>query len=96
MAKQKNTSRRSRPVAAPTPFEEARDELFQHIMRCGVVGADPEHVSEWFGETMPYMAERFPELSEAQVTELRTLGERFAQPPKARQQTESTADASAA
>ena len=96
MAKQKNSRSRSRPVAAPTPFEEARDELFQHIMRCGVVGAEPAHVADWFSETMGYMAERFPELSEAQVAELRTLGERFAQPPKARQQAENTAGASAA
>ena len=36
--------------AAPSPFDQARDELFQHVMRCGVVGADPEHVREWFDE----------------------------------------------
>ena len=70
--------------AGPAPFEEARDELFQHIMTCGVVGADAEHQGEWFDETMKYFAERYPELSEKQVTELRTLGERFAKPPKAR------------
>lgn len=81
MAKPK--SRKSGP-AAPTPFEEARDELFQQIMQCGVVGADSEHQNEWFGETMKYFAERYPELGEMQVNELRKLGERFAQPPKAR------------
>ena len=70
--------------AGPAPFEEARDELFQHIMTCGVAGADAEHQHEWFEETMKYFAERYPELSEKQVKELRTLGERFAQPPKAR------------
>jgi hypothetical protein len=58
-------------------------------MRCGVVGADPEHIEEWFAETMKYMTERYPELSEQQVNELKTLGMRFAQPPKAR----STSDA---
>ena len=72
------------PAAGPTPFEEARDELFQHIMTCGVVGADAEHQHDWFEETLKYFAERYPELSEKQVKELRTLGERFAQPPKAR------------
>ena len=66
----------------PSPFEQARDELFQHIMRCGVVGADAEHVDEWFAETIKYMTERFPELSEQQITELKTLGLRFAQPPE--------------
>lgn len=80
MAKQKNRSRT--PAAAPTPFEEARDELFQHIMRCGVVESAPEHQGEWFSETMQYMTERFPELSTEQLGELRKLGERFAQPPK--------------
>ena len=69
-------------VATPTPYEEARDELFQHVMQCGVIGAEPEHQTEWFDNTIAYLAERYPELSPAQITELRTLGERFAQPPK--------------
>ena len=77
------TRKYSAPVEA-SPFDQARDELFQHIMRCSVVGADPEHAEEWFGETIKYMTERFPELSEQQIKELRTLGMRFAQPPKAR------------
>ena len=81
MAKPK--SRRSIPTG-PTPFEQARDELFQHIMTCGVVGADAEHQKEWFDETMKYFAERYPELGERQFDELRQLGARFAQPPKAR------------
>jgi hypothetical protein len=80
MAKQKNRS--SRTPTSPTPFEEARDELFQHIMRCGVVDSAPEHQGDWFNETMQYMTERFPELSVDQLGELRKLGERFAQPPK--------------
>ena len=73
--------------ATPSPFEEARDELFQHIMRCGVVGSDPEHQEEWFNDTMGYMTDRYPELSPEQVTELRKLGTRFAQPPKKRDDT---------
>ena len=85
MAKsQKNTRRYTAAPSAPSPFDEARDELFQHIMRCGVVGADQEHAEEWFTETIKYLTERFPELSEQQMTELKTLGLRFAQPPKAR------------
>lgn len=73
--------------ATPSPFEEARDELFQHIMRCGVVGSDPVHVVEWFDETMQYMTDRYPELGPEQIGELRKLGERFAQPPKKRDDT---------
>lgn len=82
MAK-KNNRPKSSPMVA-TPFEEARDELFQHIMRCGVVGADVADQSAWFNDTMSYMTERFPELGETQIGELRKLGERFAQPPKKR------------
>jgi hypothetical protein len=81
MAKAK--SKKSAP-GSPAPFDQARDELFQHIMTCGVVGADSEHQHEWFDETMKYFAVRYPELGEQQVKELRKLGERFAQPPKAR------------
>ena len=96
MAKpQRNTAtRRYAGPTEPSPFEQARDELFQHIMRCGVVGSAPEHVEEWFAETMKYMTDRFPELDEAKIGELKTLGMRFAQPPKSR--TETTDAASAA
>jgi len=85
MAKQKNRAVKS--PATPSPFEEARDELFQHIMRCGVVGSAPEHQAEWFDETMAYMTERYPELNNDQIVELRKLGERFSQPPKKRDDT---------
>jgi hypothetical protein len=85
MAKQKNRTMKAPTVASP--FEEARDELFQHIMRCGVVGSDPEHQQEWFEETMAYMTDRYPELGAEKIAELRTLGERFAQPPKKRDDT---------
>ena len=90
---EKFRGRRTPAPPEPSPFEQARDELFQHIMRCGVVGAAPEHVEEWFAETIKYMSERFPELSEQQIEELKTLGLRFAQPPKSR--TESDAASAA-
>lgn len=85
MAKQRN--RTTKTPAAPNAFEEARDELFQHIMRCGVVGSADEDQSEWFQQTMEYMTDRYPELSSEQIGELRKLGERFAQPPKKRDDT---------
>lgn len=86
-------ARRYAGPVEPSPFEQARDELFQHIMRCDVVGADAKHVEEWFAETTKYMTERFPELSEQQITELKTLGLRFAQPPKARVETDTASAA---
>lgn len=85
MAKQQK--RTMKAPAAPLPFEEARDEMFQHIMRCGVVGSDPAHQEDWFNETMAYMTERYLELSAEQIGELRKLGLRFAQPPKKRDDT---------
>ena len=80
MAKPKD--RRRREVTPPSPFEQARDELFQHIMRCGVIGSAPEHQAEWFTDTMAYLSDRYPELSPAELIELRTLGDRFSQPAK--------------
>lgn len=56
--------------------------MFQHIIRCGVLQAAPEHQLEWFDDTIGYLRDRYPELSDPEVTELRTLGMRFCQPPK--------------
>ena len=92
MANQRNRQRR-REVEPQTPFDQARDELFQHIIRSGVIGSAPEHQKEWFDQTIDYLEDRYHELSEAQIKELRTLGERFCQPPKAAQE---TADSTAA
>jgi len=92
MAKPKTKRSGVSAPAAPNPFEEARNELFQHIMRCEVAGAAPEHQVEWFDETMKYMEERYPELRELDFVELRKLGLRFSQPPKSKQ----TAQADAA
>ncbi|MBM4193347.1 MAG: hypothetical protein FJ202_03065 [Gemmatimonadetes bacterium] len=78
-------TRTVRPSSGPTPFSQARDELFQHINSCGVVGAEPADQKEWFDETMAYMAGRFHELNAVELADLRTLGERFAQPAKSSQ-----------
>jgi hypothetical protein len=75
---------RKEPVRAASPFEEARDELFQQIMRCGVIGSAPEDQKDWFDNTMDYLTERYHELAPSELEQLRVLGERFAQPPKAR------------
>lgn len=80
---QKNRFRKE-TVRATTPFAEARDELFQQIMRCGVIGSAPEDQKDWFDNTIDYLTERYHELTPSEVAELRVLGERFAQPPKAK------------
>lgn len=58
----------------------ARDELFSHIHRCGVLKALPEHQVEWMNETVEYVSERYPELTRDQLGELRTMGLRFCSP----------------
>jgi hypothetical protein len=95
MAKQQKIQR-PRVTSAPTPFEEARDELFQQIMRCGVIGADAAHQDEWFRDTLAYLGERYHELSPVELADLRTLGQRFVQPPKAQVAEAGTENASAA
>lgn len=80
MSRQRNTGRGRPSTAAPSAFDQARDELFQHVMRCGVIGSLAEHQKEWFDETMKFLAERYHELSPKQISDLRTLGERFAAP----------------
>ena len=85
MAKDRN---RRREASAPTPFEQARDEMFQQIIQCGVLQAAPEHQIEWLDETMAYLSDRYHELQDRDMAELKTLGTRFCQPPKARVATE--------
>jgi len=81
MAKKRNEPR---TVSTPTTFEQARDELFSHILRCGVLEAAPEHQREWFDDTMLYLGDRYEDLTETDVAELRVLGERYCQPVVAR------------
>jgi hypothetical protein len=91
-----NIRNRRKEVSAPTPFEQARDEMFQQVIRCGVPQATPEHQEEWFTETMAYLEDRYHELTKEELAELRTLGLRFSQPPKPRIESESTKAATAA
>ncbi|MGD8727745.1 MAG: hypothetical protein PVH40_08875 [Gemmatimonadales bacterium] len=72
--------KRSTNQQGPTALDQARDELYSHILRCGVLQATPEHQKEWFDDTIEYMAERYPSLSEEEVADLRLLGERYCQP----------------
>jgi hypothetical protein len=66
--------------ANPSSFDQARDELFSHILRCGVIEAEPEHQKDWFDDTMQYIAERYADLPEESLGQVRLLGERYCQP----------------
>ncbi|HEX9611311.1 MAG TPA: hypothetical protein VF978_05430 [Gemmatimonadales bacterium] len=81
MAKKPKTPRKAH---TSSPFEQARDELFSHILRCGVLEATPEHQKEWFDDTMLYLADRYADLSDEELTQLRLLGERYCRPVLAR------------
>jgi hypothetical protein len=78
MARKKAPPRQ--PEANPSSFDQARDELFSHILRCGVIEAEPPHQKDWFDDTMQYLAERYADLPEESLGQIRLLGERYCQP----------------
>ena len=61
-------------------LDRARDELFSHIHRCGVLRASADHQVEWMEDTIAYISERYPDLTSEQLGELRTIGLRFCRP----------------
>ena len=63
-----------------TSYDRARNELFSAIRQCGVIGAHEEDQAEWMGETVAFLAERYPELTEAEREQLKQIGLRFCQP----------------
>jgi hypothetical protein len=63
-----------------TFFAQARDELYSHVLRCEVLEAQPQHQREWFDDTMEYFGERYEMLSDAELRDLRALGERYCRP----------------
>jgi hypothetical protein len=81
----KSRNRRKPVTTAPSVFDLARDEMFQHIIQCGVIGAEPEHQAEWFADTIVHMGQRWHELTPKELADLRTLGERFARPARGAQ-----------
>jgi hypothetical protein len=64
----------------PNSIDRARDELFSHIRRCGVLEAEDDQRSEWFDDTIEYLGERYPELTPDELVALRAIGERYCAP----------------
>jgi hypothetical protein len=60
--------------------DRARDELFSHINRCGVLQATGDDQEHWMEETIEYIGERYPDLSDSDLKVLREVGIRFCQP----------------
>jgi hypothetical protein len=73
-------NKKTRSVPEAVAFAQARDELFSHILRCGVIEALPEHQKDWFDDTLGYIADRYEDLTEQELSQLRVLGERYCQP----------------
>jgi hypothetical protein len=63
-----------------TVLDKARDELFSHINRCGVLDASEDQQVEWLDDTMKFMEERYPGLNTTELTQLRELGMRYCRP----------------
>ena len=61
-------------------FAQARDELFSHINRCGVLSATDDDRTAWMNETIDYIGERYPDLVDPDLQELHAVGIRFCQP----------------
>lgn len=61
-------------------IDRARDELFSHIRRCGVLEAEDEQRADWFDDTIEFLGERHPELTPDELGQLRTIGERYCAP----------------
>ena len=61
-------------------LDRARDELFSHVNRCGVLQAAADDQEQWMNETIEYLGERFPDLTDGDLRELYDVGIRFCQP----------------
>lgn len=61
-------------------LDRARDELFSHINRCGVLQATEEDQRHWMDETIEYLGERYPDLSDLELRGLHEIGIRFCRP----------------
>ncbi len=85
------TKKKLQSSSEAVSFAQARDELFSHVLRCGVIDALPEHQKDWFDDTMLYLADRYDDLTAEELAQLRTLGERFSQPVRRGQPVESGA-----
>lgn len=77
MSRKKKNSTTSR---GPSELEQARNDLFGHIHRCGVLRADEEQQVEWMTDTVEYLSECYPSLTEEELEGLKTIGLRFCRP----------------
>lgn len=77
-----------------TSFDRAQGALFSSIHRCRVLDAAPAEQDTWLRETVEYLGESFPTLTDRELNDLREIGERFCQPaiPHGKKHTELNRD----
>ena len=67
-------------MAKQEPMDRARDELFSHIHRCGVLNANADDQDVWMSETVEYLGERYPDLANSDLVQLKAVGMQFCKP----------------
>lgn len=80
MARNRRENRKPQPEQPQSSYDRARNELFSAIRQCGVIGAEEAEQVEWMGETVAFLAQRYPELTETEQEQLKQIGLRFCQP----------------
>lgn len=63
-----------------TTLDRARDELMSHVVRCDVLDARMADRNAWLDDTMKYMEERYPSLSQLEIAKLEMVGRQFIKP----------------
>jgi hypothetical protein len=80
LSRNRERDRDRKAPSRPTALDEARNELFSHIHRCGVLSASEDQQVEWMKDTVEFLSERYPSLKEKEIKELEGIGLRFCRP----------------
>jgi hypothetical protein len=80
LSRNRDRDRDRKAPSRPTALDEARNELFSHIHRCGVLSATEDQQVEWMKDTVEFLSERYPSLKEKELKELEGIGLRFCRP----------------
>lgn len=80
MSRNRDRNRAGSAPSRPTALDEARNELFGHIHRCGVMQATRDQQAEWMKDTIEFLHERYPALKERELKDLESIGLRFCSP----------------
>ena len=92
MSRNRNRGKKLRP----SDMDDARNELFSHIHRCGELQATDEQQVEWMDDTIEFLGERYPSLTDEELGELKAIGLRFCRPVIANAPAEEADEAEAA